>query len=80
MVNPGSPLDTWTSTETGRPTAPCKVAEATEASMADERSDCAWIYRPWTAVGRGPRVMPLRVLRDSDLGCIQMKLGPPVHR
>ena len=33
MVKPGSPLDTWTSTETGRPTAPMRVAVAIEASM-----------------------------------------------
>ena len=33
MVNPGSPLDTWTSTETRRPTAPVRVAAAMEASM-----------------------------------------------
>ena len=35
MVKPGSPLETWTSTETGRPTAPLSVAEATEASMSE---------------------------------------------
>ena len=33
MVNPGSPLDTWTSTDTGRPTAPVKVAAEMAASM-----------------------------------------------
>lgn len=32
IVKPGSPLETWTSTETGRPTAPLSVAEATAAS------------------------------------------------
>ena len=31
MVNPGRPLETWTSTETGLPTAPVKVADATTA-------------------------------------------------
>ena len=35
MVKPGRPLETWTSTETGRPTAPISVAEATEASMPE---------------------------------------------
>ena len=38
MVKPGNPLETWTSTETGRPTAPLSVAEATEASTTGERS------------------------------------------
>ncbi len=33
MVKPGSPLETWTSTETGRPTAPVRVAAEMEASM-----------------------------------------------
>ena len=33
MVNPGSPLETWTSTETGRPTAPFSVADAMAATM-----------------------------------------------
>ena len=33
MVKPGSPLETWTSTETGWPTAPVKVAAEMEASM-----------------------------------------------
>ena len=32
-VKPGRPLETWTSTETGRPTAPFSVAEATAESM-----------------------------------------------
>ena len=32
MVKPGRPFETWTSTETGRPTAPFSVAEATSAS------------------------------------------------
>ncbi len=32
IVKPGSPLETWTSTETARPTAPLSVAEATAAS------------------------------------------------
>ena len=32
IVKPGRPLETWTSTETARPTAPLRVAEATEAS------------------------------------------------
>ena len=32
IVKPGSPLETWTSTETERPTAPLSVAEATAAS------------------------------------------------
>jgi hypothetical protein len=31
MVNPGRPLETWTSTETGLPIAPVKVAEAMTA-------------------------------------------------
>ncbi len=31
MVKPGSPLETWTSTETGRPTAPVSVADAMAA-------------------------------------------------
>ena len=35
MVNPGSPLETWTSTETRRPTAPERVADLTEASMRE---------------------------------------------
>jgi hypothetical protein len=38
IVKPGSPLETWTSTETGRPTAPLSVAEATAASTSGERS------------------------------------------
>ncbi len=38
MVKPGRPLKTWTSTERGRPTAPLRVAEATEASTLGERS------------------------------------------
>ncbi len=33
IVKPGRPLETWTSTETARPTAPLSVAEATAASM-----------------------------------------------
>jgi hypothetical protein len=33
MVKPGRPFETWTSTETGLPTAPFRVAEATAASM-----------------------------------------------
>ena len=37
MVKPGRPLETWTSTETGRPTAPLSVAEATEASATENR-------------------------------------------
>jgi hypothetical protein len=32
MVKLGNPLETWTSTATGRPTTPLSVAEATEAS------------------------------------------------
>ena len=32
MVNPGSPFDRWTSTETQRPTAPFSVADATVAT------------------------------------------------
>ena len=44
MVKPGSPLETWTSTETGRPTAPLSVAEATEASTTGERSH-QWSFR-----------------------------------
>jgi hypothetical protein len=32
-VKPGRPFETWTSTETGLPTAPFRVAEATAASM-----------------------------------------------
>jgi hypothetical protein len=35
MVNPGSPFEMWTSTETGRPTAPLSAAEATVASMPE---------------------------------------------
>ena len=38
IVKPGSPFETWTSTETARPTAPLSVAEATAASTAGERS------------------------------------------
>ena len=33
-VNPGSPSATWTSTETGWPHTPTRVAERTVASMA----------------------------------------------
>ena len=33
MVKPGRPLETWTSTDTGCPTAPFSVADATVASM-----------------------------------------------
>ncbi len=33
MVKPGRPLETWTSTDTGCPTAPLSVAEATVASL-----------------------------------------------
>ncbi len=33
MVNPGSPLETWTSTETEHPTAPLSIAEFTAANM-----------------------------------------------
>ena len=51
MVNPGSPFEMWTSTETGRPTAPLSVAEATVASMGEngrmaERSVRAYFGRP----------------------------------
>ena len=35
MVNPGSPLEMWTSTETGHPTAPLSAADATVASMRE---------------------------------------------
>ena len=35
MVNPGSPFDTCTSTETGRPRAPLSVADATAASVRE---------------------------------------------
>jgi hypothetical protein len=35
MVNPGSPFEMWTSTETGHPTAPLSAAEATVASMRE---------------------------------------------
>jgi hypothetical protein len=34
MVKPGNPAETWTSTETGRPSTPYRVAEAMHASMA----------------------------------------------
>ena len=33
IVNPGKPLDTWTSTETEHPTAPLSIAEFTAANM-----------------------------------------------
>ena len=33
MVKPGSPADTWTSTETGRPSTPYRVADGMQASM-----------------------------------------------
>jgi hypothetical protein len=33
-VNAGSPLDTWTSTRTGRPSTPSRVADATDASTS----------------------------------------------
>ena len=35
MVKPGNPFETWTSTETGYPTAPLSVAEATAASTTE---------------------------------------------
>ena len=38
MAKPGSPFETWTSTVTARPTAPLRVAEDTEASTREERS------------------------------------------
>ena len=38
-VNPGSPSATWTSTDTGWPQTPTRVAERTVASMA---ASCAW--------------------------------------
>ena len=38
MVKPGSPLETWTSTETGWPTAPVKVAAGDGGEHAEERS------------------------------------------
>jgi hypothetical protein len=33
IVNPGKPLETWTSTETEHPTAPLNIAEFTSANM-----------------------------------------------
>jgi hypothetical protein len=54
MVKPGSPLETWTSTETPRPTAPLRVAEATEASMQGNGRTgdacAAWHPQPLCAV------------------------------
>lgn len=38
MVKPGSPFETWTSTETAHPSAPLSVAELIAANMPDERS------------------------------------------
>jgi hypothetical protein len=35
MVKPGKPFPTWTSTETARPMAPWRVADAMEASMLE---------------------------------------------
>ena len=45
MVNPGSPFDTWTSTETGRPRAPLSVADATSASMRENGRAHGGLYR-----------------------------------
>jgi hypothetical protein len=42
MVKPGRPFETWTSTETGRPTAPCNVAEATVADMLGNGRTGGW--------------------------------------
>src|ERR1700761_1299561 len=45
MVKPGSPLETWTSTETGRPTAPVRVAAEIEASMPKNGRHSPGCYR-----------------------------------
>ena len=54
-MKPGSPLETWTSTETARPTAPLSVAEATEASTqvnGRTGSDCdACLARAFPPLG-----------------------------
>ena len=58
-LNAGRPLATWTSTETGRPSAPSNVADGTMASIA---ASLRWAgthprtrWRAGSAVGRGSR-------------------------
>ena len=45
MVNPGRPLETWTSTETGLPTVPRSVAEAMAASTPENGRSHATLVR-----------------------------------
>jgi hypothetical protein len=48
MVKAGRPLDTWTSTETGRPTAPARVADEMAASTeGNGRSRPEWRTSCW---------------------------------
>ena len=56
-VKPGRPLETWTSTETGRPTAPISVAEPTEASTPGNG-------RPARALDHGPPSTDSRAARS----------------
>jgi hypothetical protein len=67
MAKPGSPLETWTSTVTGVPTASCSVADATEASTAVERS-ARWdpCYRRHSIGRRGSAA----VMGDNDAGLL----------
>ena len=74
MVKPGSPLETWTSTETPRPTAPLKMAEATEASMRRNGRTRGPSEAQRLAVSVRPPVSP----RRSPLSQVETTGGAPV--
>jgi hypothetical protein len=72
MVKPGNPLETWTSTETGRPTAPVKVAAEMEASM--HKNGCVQlegVTAPFCFSGESDVAEP-RVLRRTSADPIRL--------
>src|SRR5207248_243501 len=71
MVNPGRPVETWTSTMTGRPSTPNRVADGMVAITAAASTGTAVNRRAGPAAGHARRA------RKSTEGVRQRR--PPSH-